>query len=144
MPQRYEPRARVRSVGLLQAILATKSLEEWKTDWLSWENEVHRDDAVVESGGDISDSVKVAVCLARAPSGVQAYLQMQAGTFSEDYQKLRGMLASYIDSLRKWPELGRNGKGGRGRPAKDDGGQADVGALTAKGKGRKGKTRASS
>ena len=77
-------------------------------------------------------------------------LQLQADTFMDDYGRLRAMLSSFLDSQRRWPELGGDGwhqavaSGTWGRSvAKTNapGGRADmdVDALFAKGAGGKGK-----
>ena len=75
-------------------------------------------------------------------------LQLQPDTFLDDYGRLRAMLSSFLDSQRRWPELGGDGwhqtgaSGTSGRSvAKTNapGGRADmdVDALFAKGQRQK-------
>ena len=49
--------------------------------------------------------MKFAVVMSNAPTMIKNQLQMQASVFANDYNKLRGLLVSYLDSQRGWNHI---------------------------------------
>eukprot|EP00971_Amphidinium_carterae_P324865 6454847-Amphidinium_carterae.1 len=102
--QHFEPAVATRTVGVLQSLLNPTfrgdSLQHWHEDLLKWESELRYYERDAQA---LSDGVKVALVLARAPSSIADVLRVQASQFADDFQKLRGLLSAYIESGRQWP-----------------------------------------
>ena len=145
--QHYEPSVPGRSVGMLQKlrspVFRTADLSNWETDWLQWGAEVHWYDSQIEPGGEINDGIKIAVVLGRSPPQIQAFLQLQAGTFANNYQRFREVIASGLESQRRWLEQQQNHssaskKGGRNSTVDADGPvDMDVSEIHRKEEGRR-------
>ena len=148
LTRHYQPAAESRTVGLLQNLstpnFRADKASEWENDRLQWE----ADRLVYEAEADLplDDDVEVAIVLSRAPSSISSYLQMQAGTFKNDYLRLHNSLSTYLEATWRW-----DGQGSKTLMARTNelGGLADMDVSSVacgKGKGksrvkRKGKTK---
>eukprot|EP00971_Amphidinium_carterae_P330268 6463206-Amphidinium_carterae.1 len=87
--QHYEPQVATRTVGVLQTLLSpvfrTDSLQLWHEDFLKWESELRHYERDAQP---LSDEVKVALVLARAPSSIADVLRIQASQFADDFPRL--------------------------------------------------------
>ena len=98
----YEPNLAARHVGTLQQLLQPtfRDGQNWADDFMKWRTEVNRYES--STGSRIGDDIKVAIVLARAPSQIRAHLQIQANTFTGDFDRLETTLDSYLTACRPW------------------------------------------
>eukprot|EP00971_Amphidinium_carterae_P078945 1562010-Amphidinium_carterae.1 len=130
LKRQYEPSTAVRTVGFLQRLLTpslrTNSVEEFETDLVTWERDVHVYQR--ESGETLPEGIKVAVLLARLPPAISPTVQIHADSFMNDYKKLRDILQSYIEATRRWPGTSKSAQ------TNDEPVPMDVDQLKGKGK----------
>ena len=100
----YEPPEAGRQVGLLSQILnpsyRSTTLIDWEEDYFKWRELVEKYDSVETQA--LQDNVKISIVLKHAPEQIRQQLQLQSGTFGNNFQRLDRLIQDFILNQRSW------------------------------------------
>jgi len=98
----YEPKLTSRRLALLTHLLEPDfgSETECLQRYLAWEREAAHCESVV--GAQLSEKIKIAVVMRKAPQALQRHLQLHAAEVGGSFERFRAAFLGFLQARRTW------------------------------------------